>query len=145
MGETEGMVKIIANSDTLKLLGVHILGAHASDLIAEGALALSMEATAREIVNAIHAHPTLAETIAEAVEGITGKPIHREGIEMDPKYKCLNCGRIWRSGEIMVICPVCRSKGIKIRDGVDIREVVEKLKSGDSKKIARRVKNKSDK
>ena len=76
MGETEGMVKIIADGDTLELLGVHILGIHASDLIAEGTLALSMEATAFEIVNTIHAHPTLAETIAEAAEGITGKPIH---------------------------------------------------------------------
>jgi dihydrolipoamide dehydrogenase len=76
MGETEGMVKIIADGDTLKLLGLHILGAHASDLIAEGALALSMEATAEEIVNTIHAHPTLAEAIAETAEGIIGKPIH---------------------------------------------------------------------
>jgi dihydrolipoamide dehydrogenase len=76
MGETEGMVKIIADSDTLELLGVHILGAHASDLIAEGALALSMEATIEEIINTIHAHPTLAEAIAEAAEGIIGKPIH---------------------------------------------------------------------
>ena len=76
MGETEGMVKIIADSDTSELLGLHILGAHASDLIAEGTLALSMEATAEEIVNTIHAHPTLAETIAEAAEGIIGKPIH---------------------------------------------------------------------
>jgi len=76
MGETEGMVKIIADADTFELLGLHILGAHASDLIAEGTLALSMEATAFEIVNTIHAHPTLAETIAEAAEGILGKPIH---------------------------------------------------------------------
>lgn len=76
MGETEGMVKIIADGDTLELLGVHILGTHASDLIAEGALALSMEATAEEIINTIHAHPTLAEAIAEAAEGIIGKPIH---------------------------------------------------------------------
>jgi dihydrolipoamide dehydrogenase len=76
MGETEGMVKIIADSDTSELSGLHILGAHASDLIAEGTLALSMEATAEEIVNTIHAHPTLAETIAEAAEGIIGKPIH---------------------------------------------------------------------
>ena len=76
MGETEGMVKIIADADTSELLGLHILGAHASDLITEGTLALSMEATAFEIVNTIHAHPTLAETIAEAAEGITGKPIH---------------------------------------------------------------------
>jgi len=76
MGETEGMVKIITDADTLELLGVHILGAHASDLIAEGTLALSMEATAFEIVNTIHAHPTLAEATAEAAEGIVGKPIH---------------------------------------------------------------------
>lgn len=76
MGETEGMVKIIADGDTLELLGVHILGPHASDLIAEGTLALSMEATAEEIVNTIHAHPTLAEAVAEAAEGVTGKPIH---------------------------------------------------------------------
>jgi len=76
MGETEGMVKIIADTDTFELLGLHILGVHASDLIAEGTLALSMEATAFEIVNTIHAHPTLAEAIAEAAEGITGKPIH---------------------------------------------------------------------
>jgi len=76
MGETEGMVKIIADADTSELLGFHILGAHASDLIAEGTLSLSMEATAFEIVNTIHAHPTLAETIAEAAEGIVGKPIH---------------------------------------------------------------------
>lgn len=80
MGETEGMVKIIADSDTSELLGLHILGAHASDLIAEGTLALSMEATAEEIVNTIHAHPTLAETIAEAAEGIIGKPIHLEKV-----------------------------------------------------------------
>ena len=76
MGETEGMVKIIADGDTLELLGLHILGAHASDLITEGTLALSMEATAEEIINTIHAHPTLAEAIAEAAEGILGKPIH---------------------------------------------------------------------
>ena len=76
MGETEGMVKIIDDADTLELLGVDILGAHASDLSAEGTLALSMEITAEEIVNTIHAHPTLAEAIAEAAEGITGRAIH---------------------------------------------------------------------
>jgi len=76
MGEIEGMVKIIADADTSELFGFHILGAHASDLIAEGTLALSMEATAFEIVNTIHAHPTLAEAIAEAAEGIIGKPIN---------------------------------------------------------------------
>ena len=72
MGEIEGMVKIIADGDTLELLGVHILGAYASDLISKGTLALSMEATAFEIVNSIHVYLTLAETIAEAAEGIVG-------------------------------------------------------------------------
>jgi dihydrolipoamide dehydrogenase len=76
MGETEGLVKIVADEDTFEILGLHILGAHASDLIAEGTLALSMEATAEEIIDTIHAHPTLAEIIAETAEGITGKPIH---------------------------------------------------------------------
>lgn len=42
---------------------------------------------------------------------------------MYPKYKCLNCGRIWRSGEVMVVCPICRSKPIKIDDVINIREV----------------------
>ena len=45
-----------------------------------------------------------------------------------PKYRCINCGRIWRSREIMVICPVCRSKPIKIKDGIDVKEVVKKIK-----------------
>ena len=52
----------------------------------------------------------------------------RKGVRMYPIYKCLNCGRIWRSGEIMVICPVCRSKPIKIKEGVDIKEVMRIFK-----------------
>jgi len=76
MGETEGMVKIIADSETDEIVGIHILGAHASDLIAEATLGLSLEVTAEEVVNTIHAHPTLAEIIAEATEGIVGRPIN---------------------------------------------------------------------
>ena len=76
MGEVEGIVKIVADGDTYKLLGMHILGTHANDLIAEGALALSKNMTASEIAHTIHAHPTLPETIAEAAEGIIGSPIH---------------------------------------------------------------------
>ena len=55
---------------------------------------------------------------------------------MHPKYKCFGCGEIFRSGEILAICPICRGKGVKMKNGVDIEEVVEKLKSVDSKKIA---------
>ena len=76
MGEKEGMVKMIAQGDSNEILGVHIFGAHASDLIAEGTLSLSLEATAEEIATTIHAHPTLTEMMAEAAEGIIGKPIH---------------------------------------------------------------------
>jgi formate/nitrite transporter len=57
-------------------------------------------------------------------------------IKMNPKYKCLNCGRIWRSGEVMVVCPICRSKPIKIKDRSYIREVLEKIKSRNPRKIA---------
>ncbi|MBA7516032.1 hypothetical protein ES705_08077 [subsurface metagenome] len=45
---------------------------------------------------------------------------------MFPRYRCLNCGRIWRSGEILVICPICRSKPIKIKEGIDVKEIVKK-------------------
>jgi len=58
---------------------------------------------------------------------------------MNPKYKCLLCGRIWRSGEIMVLCPFCRAKPIKIKEGIYIKGVVEKRKSYYSKNIVRRV------
>ena len=76
MGETEGIVKVVADGETYKLLGMHILGAHANDLIAEGTLALSKNMTSSEIAHTIHAHPTLSEAIAEAAEGITGNPVH---------------------------------------------------------------------
>jgi len=50
-----------------------------------------------------------------------------------PKYKCFGCGNIWHSGEILVICPVCRGKGVKIKEGINVNEVVKKLKGGDLK------------
>jgi len=61
-----------------------------------------------------------------------------------PKYKCLNCGRIWHSKEIMVVCPVCRCKGIKIRDGVDVNEVVKKIKCDDPKREKNGFKKRKD-
>ena len=77
MGETEGMVKIIADADTSEPLRFHILGAHTSDLIAEGDTGPIYGGRCwRDCVNTIHAHPTLAEAIAEAAEGVLGKPIH---------------------------------------------------------------------
>lgn len=67
MGELPGLFKIIADAKTGKILGVHIAGAHATDLIAEATLALSQGSTAMDIAQTIHAHPTLAEGLWEAV------------------------------------------------------------------------------
>jgi len=76
MGETDGWAKIIADAGTGEVLGVHIIGFHASDLIAEAALAMAMEATVEEIAHCIHAHPTLPEALMEAGEAWMGQGIH---------------------------------------------------------------------
>jgi dihydrolipoamide dehydrogenase len=79
MGETEGMVKIIGDAATDEVVGVHIMGAEAGELIATAALAMSMEATVEEIVHTIYTHPTLSETIMEAAEDYFGVGIHTPG------------------------------------------------------------------
>ena len=76
MGEITGMAKIIADEATDRVLGVHICGAHATDLIHEGALAIQMGATAQQLGAMIHAHPTLAEAIMEASEDVHKMAIH---------------------------------------------------------------------
>lgn len=76
MGESDGLVKVLAEKDSKKIIGVHILGPHASDLIHEGTLAVEHGLTVADIGQTIHAHPTLAETFHEAVLGIEGKAIH---------------------------------------------------------------------
>ena len=76
MGEITGMAKIIADEATDRVLGVHICGAHATDLIHEGALAIQMGATAQQLGAMIHAHPTFAEAIMEASEDVRKMAIH---------------------------------------------------------------------
>jgi len=76
MDETTGMVKIICNAENGRLLGMHIMGPHASDLIAEGVLAMQMGATARDIVHTMHAHPTLPEAVRETAMGQLDGAIH---------------------------------------------------------------------
>ena len=76
IGETEGMVKIVGDAATDEVVGVHIMGAEAGELIASAALAMSMEATVEEILHTIHTHPTLSETILEAAEDYFGMGIH---------------------------------------------------------------------
>jgi len=76
MGDTTGLVKMICEQETKKVLGLHIMGPHASDLIAEGALAIQLGATAEDIARTIHAHPTLPEAVMEAAMGQGEGPIH---------------------------------------------------------------------
>lgn len=76
MGEEEGFVKMIAEEKTLQILGVHILGAHASELIGEMVMAMSKRMTAKEVAATFHAHPTLSEAIKEAALSLESKPIH---------------------------------------------------------------------
>ena len=76
IGETEGMVKVVGDTATDEVVGVHILGAEAGELIAAAAVAMDMEATVEEMAHTIHTHPTLAETLKEAAEDYFGLGIH---------------------------------------------------------------------
>ena len=75
-GETEGFAKIVADKSSNLILGVHIVGAEASDLISEAALAIEMGATLEDIGFTVHPHPTLPESVMEAAEAAKGKAIH---------------------------------------------------------------------
>ena len=76
MGETAGIVKMICHADNDKILGVHIMGPHAGDLIAEGTLAVQLGATARDVAHTIHAHPTLPEAFHETAMAQLEGSIH---------------------------------------------------------------------
>jgi len=76
MDETAGIVKMICHAESGKILGLHVMGPHADDLIAEGALAVQLGATARDIAHTIHAHPTLPEAVHEAALGQLEGSIH---------------------------------------------------------------------
>jgi len=76
MGEIVGIVKVIADAATDRVLGVHICGAHSADLVHEGALAIKMGATSKQLGAMIHAHPTFAEGLMEAAEAVLGNAIH---------------------------------------------------------------------
>lgn len=76
LGEAEGVVKLVADKKTDALLGAHIVGPHASDLINEMALAKFLEATAWEVAESVHAHPTVSEVLHEAALAVDGIAIH---------------------------------------------------------------------
>jgi dihydrolipoamide dehydrogenase len=76
LGDTEGFVKVVADKGTGEILGVHIVGPEATELIHEFAVGRTLEATLEEIVHTIHAHPTLSEAALEATLAALGHPIH---------------------------------------------------------------------
>ncbi len=76
LGEADGMVKMITTGKDHRILGVHVMGPQASELIAEATLAIRLEATAYDIIATIHSHPTLAETLREAALVAVGRAIH---------------------------------------------------------------------
>jgi dihydrolipoamide dehydrogenase len=75
-GETEGFVKIVAGKQYDELLGVHMIGPRATELVAEATVALRLESTVEELIRTIHAHPTMAEAIGEAAHAVHGAAIH---------------------------------------------------------------------
>jgi dihydrolipoamide dehydrogenase len=76
LGEEEGFVKIVSEAKYDEILGVHIIGPHATELIAEACVAMQLESTAEELGRTVHAHPTVSEAIMEAAEGVHGLTVH---------------------------------------------------------------------
>jgi dihydrolipoamide dehydrogenase len=76
LGETEGLVKFVADKATGEVLGMHVLGPHASDLIHEGAIALRAKLKGEDLARIVFGHPTLSEVVMEAAHGISGQAIH---------------------------------------------------------------------
>jgi len=74
--DTEGMVKVLADADTDRVLGVHILGPQASELIAQAVIAMEFDACAEDLGLIMFAHPTLSEAVHEAALGVAGHAIH---------------------------------------------------------------------
>jgi dihydrolipoamide dehydrogenase len=76
VGKPDGLVKILCDDDTGEILGAHIVGHNATELIHELLLAASAELLPEDLTSTVHAHPTLSEAILEAARGIDGQPIH---------------------------------------------------------------------
>ena len=75
-GETEGFVKVIADKKYKEILGVHIFGPSATEMIAQAVLAMKLECSADELADCIHPHPSLSEALLEAYHAVAHKPIH---------------------------------------------------------------------
>lgn len=77
--EQDGFLRIVSDRATDRIVGVHAVGPHASELIAEGTLAIEMVASPEDVAGTIHVHPTLSEAFGEAAELLAGRPLHVTG------------------------------------------------------------------
>jgi dihydrolipoamide dehydrogenase len=82
IGSKNGLAKIVAEKELGEILGVHIIGERATDLIAEAALAIRLDATVEELTSTIHAHPTFSEALFEAAHAVHKRAIHLPGGSM---------------------------------------------------------------
>ena len=76
LGDTRGFVKVIAHAETDRVVGVHVIGPRAGDLIAEATAAIEFGATSEDIARTCHAHPTLSEVVKEAALAADGRALH---------------------------------------------------------------------
>jgi dihydrolipoamide dehydrogenase len=76
LGDTTGFVKVIADAKTDRVLGVHVIGANASELISEAVVAMEFAASSEDIARISHAHPTLSEIMHEAALAVDKRPLH---------------------------------------------------------------------
>jgi dihydrolipoamide dehydrogenase len=76
LGQADGLIKLLADALTDRILGVHILGPHASDLINQAAMAIAFGASSEDLARTCQAHPTLGEALRESALATTGRAIH---------------------------------------------------------------------
>jgi len=76
MGETSGFIKVLADEDTDRVLGIHMMGPHVSELISEAVMAMKFSASSQDIACIVHAHPSLSEVLHEAALGVDKRALH---------------------------------------------------------------------
>jgi len=90
MGELTGLAKVVADRISGRLLGVHLIGAHASDMVHEAAVLIRQGATVHAITQTVHAHPTLSEALLEAAEDALGQAVHKPLKQENPHASTLS-------------------------------------------------------
>ena len=76
LSETDGFAKVVCDKETGEILGVHLVGPHATEVISEAILAMKMECTCEELGGLVHPHPTIGEALMEAARAVSNKAIH---------------------------------------------------------------------